>query len=194
MTGILLLWLAFTPVQTPAGKHIPADQQQHQYHDPAASAAGNTALVRNLPETIRNLIRESGEKRQFNRHLYEFYATRHFQTFWTRPEMVAEMIAAIDGATDEGLDPQDYHGNEIRELIAGFPLTLDRQALYDVLLTDAYLTLASHLHNGKVDPGRMEPTWNLTEDASYSALEYRLQNAVSTNRVAAVLQELRPQQ
>ncbi|NTV99349.1 MAG: L,D-transpeptidase family protein, partial [Chlorobiaceae bacterium] len=42
--------------------------------------------------------------------------------------------------------------------------------------------------------GRMEPTWNLTEDASYSALEYRLQNAVSTNRVAAVLQELRPQQ
>ncbi|NTU96552.1 MAG: L,D-transpeptidase family protein [Chlorobiaceae bacterium] len=194
MTGILLLWLALSPVQTTSGSHAPVVQQQHQHHDSASAATGNAALVRNLPETIRSVIRSSGDKWKFNRHLYQFYAGRHYQTVWTRSGMVTELIAALEAAYDEGLDPQDYHIKEIRELIAGFPLTLDRQALYDVLLTDAYLTLASHLHYGKVDPGRMEPTWNPGDDLSYSALEYRLQNAIATNRVAAVLQEMRPQQ
>jgi L,D-transpeptidase YcbB len=191
MTGILLLWLAVAPVQTLSVNNVSVDQKYHQVHDSASASNGNAGLVRNLPETIRNVIREGGEKHRLNPHLFQFYASRHFQTVWTRPEMVYEMIAAIDAASDDGLDPLDYHADEIRELVAGFPLALEKQALYDVLLTDAFLTLASHLHYGKIEPVRMEPTWNLGDDLSYSALEYRLQNAIAANRVGPVLQELR---
>jgi L,D-transpeptidase YcbB len=194
MTGILLLWLALSPVQTPSGKPVPVDQQQVQHHDAVPVAAGNTALVRNLPETIRTVLRENGEYRRFNPHLSGFYAARRFQTFWTRSGMVSEMIAAIEEADAEGLDPADYHLSEIRELVAAFPLPLEKQALYDILLTDAYLTLAEHLHHGKVAPERIEPTWNLGDDLAYSALEYRLQNAIASDRVTAVLQELQPRQ
>ncbi|NTW56651.1 MAG: L,D-transpeptidase family protein [Chlorobiaceae bacterium] len=193
MTGILLLWLALSPVQAHSGKQFSVGQQV-QHYEAVPASAGNIQLVRNLPETIRILIRENGDKMQLNPHLNEFYASRRYQTIWTRSGMVTEMLAAIGEASDEGLDPEDYHLAEIKELVAGFPLSLEKQALYDVLLTDAYLTLAGHLHFGKVDAGRIEPTWNIANDVSYSAFEYRLQSAAASDRIAAVLHEMSPRQ
>lgn len=193
MTGILLLWLAFSPVQHFPAKQAQAEQlAQHRDPVPASPAAGSQVLVRNLPETIRTMLRDRLDNRQVNEHLYRFYAGRRFQTVWTSSANVSALLAALEEVSGDGLDPADYHSREIRELVAGFPLSLEKQALYDILLTDAYLTLASHLNSGKVDPERIEPTWNLGDDLTYSALEYRLQNALATNRVGAVLQELRP--
>ena len=73
------------------------------------------------------------------------------------------------------------------------PATPELQARYDLLMSDAFITLASHLRYGKVDPGSLDPNWNLSNTVSRSALEYRLQNALAAGRIAAVLQELRPQ-
>ncbi len=193
MTGILLLWLALSPVQAHSGKQFSVDQQQVLHHEAFPASSGNAQLVRNLPETIRTLIRENGDKMQLNPHLNQFYAARRYQTVWTRPEMVSELLSAIEGASADGLDPLDYHQKEISELVAAFPLTIEKQALYDVLLSDACLTLASHLHTGKLDPARIESTWNLKNDVANSIVEYKLQAALAANRVGAVMQELRPQ-
>ena len=202
MIGILLFWLAFSPVQPVPGN--PAAQRQEQLHRQKDSSAGPEKRVLSNPvaENLRchfdRLLQEKGpaygiERQSFVRQLARFYAARGYQPVWTNRTMVADLISAVEESANDGLDPSDYHIREIRGFYGRPPATPDLQARYDLLMSDAFITLASHLRYGKVDPGSLDPNWNLGNTVSRSALEYRLQNALAAGRIAAVLQELRPQ-
>jgi L,D-transpeptidase YcbB len=120
-----------------------------------------------------------------------FYEQRHDALAWfdgdrLRPDALA-LIDAIDASREDGLTPSDYHANGIRALI---PSAAAHKRELDVLLTDGFLLLASHLLAGRVDPDSIEPTWCL-EPRSVDVVAL-LDTALENHDVRGVLQQLSP--
>lgn len=82
--------------------------------------------------------------------LRTFYARREQRPAWDDRSMVA-LFAAIDSLAAEGLEPDRYHRQALQRLAPG--------AERDVLATDAFLTAATHLSHGVVDPQFVRPAW-----------------------------------
>ena len=96
--------------------------------------------------------------------VFKFYEQRDFRTFWyngmNEPDLsVVDMIAAIKRAREEGLDPEDYHLADIDalydEVQDGTFYTQKEYNLaiitLDIMLTDAFLSLAHDLYEGVID-------------------------------------------
>ncbi|MCX6178331.1 MAG: L,D-transpeptidase family protein [Chlorobiales bacterium] len=201
MIGILLFWLAFSPSVQPVPERPAVPHQEHLQHKKESpghqqKSVSNTLIAENIRRYFdqQQQINHSGAPGQsaIGKQLTRFYAARRFQPVWTKPVMVSELITAVDGVVDDGLNPSDYHIGEIKGFHSHPPVTPELQARYDILLSDSFFTLASHLRFGKVDAKSLDPNWNLTNAVTYSALEYRLQNAIAKDRIAGVLKDLRP--
>lgn len=90
------------------------------------------------------------------------YMSNEFRTLWNKNNEIAQFITEIENAWEEGLNPQDYHIERIRELNLISVLTPGQWAERDILLTDAYLLYASHLLSGKVDPVSLNAGWHVS--------------------------------
>ncbi len=88
----------------------------------------------------------------------EFYERNDYAPAWTDPAAVNELSASIDQAWREGMNPVDYHRDQVAGLIDG-SLSLDPPAR-DLLLTDSLVRLTYHYALGKVDPKDYVATWN----------------------------------
>lgn len=114
----------------------------------------------------------------------DFYVERGFAPVWTGNRAlrrgVAELIDALDHARVEALDGCDYHRSALDSLVtlyvdggaygrdlsiaglagsAAGALTTEAVADLELLLTDAFLLFARHLHRGRVDPRTVDPAW-----------------------------------
>jgi L,D-transpeptidase YcbB len=105
----------------------------------------------------------------------DFYTRRDSRPAWSRgdtlrPEASAA-LAAIRAARAEGLDPSDYHFRALDRLAGetnAAPMvglaerwnSASAAADLDMLLTDAYLNLASHYADGKVDQDAEHARWD----------------------------------
>jgi L,D-transpeptidase YcbB len=100
--------------------------------------------------------------------LPEIYEARAFTPTWRSPAQIDSLLETIDQAYREGLDPNDYHVDEVRAARAAFAnvdaLTAADRAALDVMLTDSVIRLGYHLRFGKVDPIALNPNWNLKQD------------------------------
>ena len=92
-----------------------------------------------------------------------FYAQRSYAPAWVERRGVSEageeLLATLDAAGGHGLDPADYRTDALRAAIDAFRDSPDdgagrarRAAALDAGLTFAFLTLASHVGNGRVGP------------------------------------------
>lgn len=126
------------------------------------------------------------------RQLHDLYASRGFRPFWTGKDAPRAMLRAVESAWADGLDPADYHRDAILALPSASPETPDEAVRRDLMLTDAFLTLAGHLRSGKVDPVRLDPHWNLRPAPDASAVAELLRRAAGREGPEAVLEELRP--
>lgn len=99
------------------------------------------------------------------RVLPELYKRRGYRPFWVKAQSVEELLEAIQETYHDGLDPKDYHLEEIRRLLAQTGTTASSDpslaASRDLLLTDAFILLANHSACGKEDPLTHHPQWNL---------------------------------
>jgi L,D-transpeptidase YcbB len=96
-----------------------------------------------------------------------FYEDRQFRPAWSAEKNLLpdadSLLLAIKAADHDGLEPRDYHLSaidsaltELRDSFTGRePITPALRCDLDLLLTDAYLLLASHLNEGKVDRDSM---------------------------------------
>jgi len=88
----------------------------------------------------------------------EFYASAAYAPVWTNPTAVGELADSIEQAWREGMNPQDYHQQQVQGLRDG---TLDLDvAARDLLLTDALVRLTYHYALGKLEPKDFVATWN----------------------------------
>jgi L,D-transpeptidase YcbB len=131
-----------------------------------------------------------------------FYAHRNFEPAWIGKDgsfsLADSLIKAIKNAHDDGLSPADYHVaslqlllNEIKQKqTVNEPLKPEILVDLELLLTDAFLLLGSHLLAGRVNPETIHSAW-IVENPSTNLAEV-LQRALKTNRIEGVLDSLRP--
>jgi murein L,D-transpeptidase YcbB/YkuD len=133
-----------------------------------------------------------------------FYEKRGFKPAWRGKtgdfKMADALFEAARESTREGLRPGDYHLSRLEALVSEVrqkqsdKQPLDRKLLVDLdlLMTDAFLLLASHLLAGRVNPETIHPEWVVLDPKIDLAAV--LQSALETNQVKAVLNGLRPPQ
>ncbi len=100
--------------------------------------------------------------------LPRIYEARAFTPTWRTEAQIDSLLETIDESYKEGLDPRDYHVDEVRAARAAFAnvdaLPAAERAALDVMLTDSVIRLGYHLRLGKVDPVALDPQWNLKQD------------------------------
>lgn len=133
----------------------------------------------------------------------EFYQGRQYQPVWSRRgsllSPVQSLVASIRAAEEEGLTLGDYHSESILANLKEFA-RLSGGALrhltpvlsdLELLLTDAFFVLATHLAQGKVDPDTTETKWE-APCRSLDVLQL-FQDSLASGRIAESLQSLSPQ-
>lgn len=117
-----------------------------------------------------------------------FYAARGFEPAWLGDDgraRVDELLRAIARAEEHGLEPAHYHAEPLRRLTrsvrGGHAEVIDSVEL-EMLASDAFLTLGSHLLVGRIDPETINPEWiaNRRSAEMHVVLEAALQRDAVT--------------
>jgi murein L,D-transpeptidase YcbB/YkuD len=131
-----------------------------------------------------------------------FYQERDYVPAWMSNASLLPkarpLIQAVQNARQDGLEPQDYHAIAIAETMAVLTnqpdLPIKVQAEYwadlDLLLTDAFLLLGTHLAEGRIDPETLHPDWIVSE-RSIDLLPM-LHTASDTTLLERTINRLRP--
>jgi len=128
--------------------------------------------------------------------LPEIYETRGFRLLWTDAANEAALLGEIAAASGDGLNPADYHFDALRMTLQRRQREPDSAAVAataDILLSDALVRLAAHLHRGKVDRAG-EPQWDLPSPVRGMPAAQLVTRIASGNALALQLGELRPNQ
>ena len=125
----------------------------------------------------------------------EFYKRRDYKPVWTREETVGQLTRAIKETYLEGLDPDDYHLNDIERLNAmirsGTMNDPKLAAALDLLLTDAFIRLTYHSICGKEDPVTFHPQWNLTTEIDDTDPVEFIENRITSQDIAQTIREMK---
>lgn len=125
---------------------------------PPARAVAAVEPLRQAVERLRaGDARVAGERVAARSLLASVYERRGFAPAWRDPARARELLALVEASRDHGLDPVDYHLWAVRAAADGVPMDA---AARELLLTDALVRLAYHLHFGKVNPRDLDPDWN----------------------------------
>ncbi len=104
-------------------------------------------------------------------NLIDFYRNRNFAPVWVNARGANALGDSLPryllAAKEQGLNPEDYHYRCIKATLDNFhnlgsqnlAPAPDDLADLDILLTDAFMTYASHLVGGKVNPESIYPLW-----------------------------------
>jgi murein L,D-transpeptidase YcbB/YkuD len=115
------------------------------------------------------------------RLLDDFYRQRGYGYAWSSSRQVDSLLQLANGSVDEGLRPRDFHAQEITDAVGGlapsdFPASTRVDA--DILLSDSLLRLIHHRRYGKVDPQRLDDSWNHMEGPYANDLLEDLERAI----------------
>ncbi|ABB23201.1 L,D-transpeptidase family protein [Pelodictyon luteolum] len=178
MLLLLLILFAFSP----APPALEAAQPQNEVQQAAISRCiAGLRVAHPAPDPHHTCVRQ----------LYDLYAPREFRPLWTKRRFVDALLREIDSSATDGLDPDDYHRDAVLRLKHSPPSTLDERVQAELLLSDAFLTLAAHLRYGKVDPLRLDPHWNFPGSGVRSAIGPGMHREPGEEGPAALLQEFR---
>lgn len=155
--------------------------------------------IRRTAEQLRSTGEASiaGRKLLSARGLPEIYETRGFRRLWTDRANEEALLGEISAAGGDGLNPSDYHFDALRGVLdrrGQEPDSSGWAASADLLLTDALLRLAVHLHLGKLDPATGQPRWDLGGTIRGEPGTAVLARMATGRALAQQLGELRPVQ
>jgi len=127
----------------------------------------------------------------------DFYAQRHYLPAWSDSENTKQLLASLDATVLDGLNPADYHVDELAKaeasLLASTPTPAQR-AHFDIAATHAYITALLQLRRGKVDPRQLDKQWNFDPATIDPEQDLALiVDAVNTHRVTQAFQQAPPQ-
>ncbi|RAJ22593.1 L,D-transpeptidase scaffold domain-containing protein [Pedobacter cryoconitis] len=126
---------------------------------PFAYGQGNS-ISTEFSVNLKNQIKQS--KLYYPKSVKRYYDQNGFQPMWTKNKeqlkQTWEAMMLLDCVLQYGLSYADYHPRELiydnLRTIINNPDTgnIAEQVRFDVLLTDAIITLMNHLHYGKFNP------------------------------------------
>jgi murein L,D-transpeptidase YcbB/YkuD len=133
-----------------------------------------------------------------------FFEARSFYPAWSIGQRMApagqDLMTAIELASAHGLASSHYHQKILQDRLQRLESSRAAETgpivgpVVDIelLLTDAYLLLGSHLHSGRVNPESVDPEWFAARRGKDMALV--LENAIITGRIVESLAALAPRQ
>ena len=128
--------------------------------------------------------------------LADFYERRGFSPAWSRTGKIESLIEVIKATANDGLDPTDYHLEEIEHvkglLENGKQLAADERAALDIALTDSLIRLGYHQRFGKVDPYDLGPEWNFTRELGGKDPAKAIQEAIDAESLSDYLAAIFP--
>lgn len=174
----VLAWMAALPLIAPAQELPPAASAAApppivaQEPAPAASAAtpppADDPVAQAIFARLQQMTPLNGgplprADAALGKALGDFYAQRHYAAAWSDADNVRQLLDGIASVEGDGLLPEDYHLSELRttaEALKDPGVTPTARADFDVTATSAYISTLVQLARGKVDPNRLDPTWN----------------------------------
>jgi L,D-transpeptidase YcbB len=157
-------------------------------------------LIESHQEEIAFAIRELIENKMpeerfvvFETELYssvllpEFYSNRGFQNAWISHldslDLVNDFIHFIEEIEFHGLIPEQYHLESIKTLRDTISNKKNSFNVYqiaqiDLLLSDAFFMLSSHLYHGKVDIEKLTANWNIQRNKPQLVLNQKLEKLI----------------
>ena len=165
--------------------------------------------IRALLEAKINKVQQngstiSGENINHPAELARFYNERNYLAVWSIGFYFPERShlfqkECIEGTMNHGLVPEDYHNRTIKSLLQRGQdpsklLPVQEVLDLEILLTDAYFSIANHFYRGKLHPDSIGVQWHLATKKKLDPVKY-LQIATSDNNknICTSLQELLPQ-
>ena len=92
------------------------------------------------------------------------YALRNYAPAWGDSASVGILFEGLQRGVAQGYRAQDFGLTELQALYAAAQSgSVEAQAEFDILATDAAVTLLHHLVFGKVDPASLDANWNFTK-------------------------------
>ncbi len=156
-------------------------------------AVANEAIVARIEALNAGFnVEVLGDRLMARGALSGFYTANGFEPAWHSPDQRSQLLSAIESASRDGLDPRDYHADILAEL-SGRPLqelSPDLQADLDLLFSDAFLMLGSHLLEGKVNPHTIHAEW--TANRRQRDMGKVLATALASGDISAAVDSLRP--
>jgi murein L,D-transpeptidase YcbB/YkuD len=155
---------------------------------------------------VENYFRDDFKRRDIHRQFVKFYSDRDYRLAWStlkKPLPLADsLFGALQMARQEGLNPDDYNVKELKQMrdsvfqrslikIQYKRPDLLRLVQLDFQLTAAYLSYASHLAIGRINPQKLEPTWMINPQRSAN-LAANLEKALRNRHINRSLKELLP--
>ncbi|MET0618175.1 MAG: peptidoglycan-binding protein, partial [Luteibacter sp.] len=144
--------------------------------DPAASASTTVPAPPSLDDPVAQAIYARLQQmtpiqggplpRQdaaLGKALSDFYMQRHYRAAWSDPDNVRQLLAGLASVDADGLLPEDYHLGELKAMVEAPDRVGDspeQKASFEIAASGAYITALVQLARGKVDPVRLDPTWN----------------------------------
>ncbi|WP_303290474.1 murein L,D-transpeptidase [Marinobacter sp. SS5-14b] len=124
--------------------------------------------------------------------LTKFYEARNYESAWHSRAAQDELVRAISEIADEGLNPADYHQKTLQAIsqTSSDDSEPELQADIDLVFSDAFLILASHLLEGKVNPQTIHAEW--TANRREREVHIILSDALQSGSVYQTLQSLKP--
>ncbi|MEW6995087.1 murein L,D-transpeptidase [Colwelliaceae bacterium MEBiC 14330] len=124
--------------------------------------------------------------------VYFAYQAKAYQYIWQNKVSINQAINALNDAWQEGLQPQDYHLSQLNFMRANIDSYINTLE-FDVLLTDAVMTYATHLIRGRTNPNLLTASWNyeLYAVSPQKAAELLL-NHIKNESVTLGLEQLKP--
>lgn len=179
---------------------------------PLSLDRGTTAAPRSpLADAIRNRVEAAAlipehlsvndDRVRAAASLGTFYERRVYEPAWVTEEGLSPagraLVHALAASRRDGLEPDDYHVPEIREIAgelnaAGGKPETGRLVDLELLLTDGFLLYGSHLVSGRLDPATLHADWEA--EPRERDLVAVLEEAVQAGTPAAFLVSLRPPQ
>lgn len=157
-------------------------------------------FIENKPEGQKYKI--NGTPLYSSQVLPRFYANRAFEPAWFNAQgelrkSAFAMQAYIGTVWRHGLTDKAYHSDKLETLFEKYKINAEADTslltTIDLLLTDAFMILGSHLYQGKLHSQTIEATWKIQRNAPELMLDEKLENAISMQQVPQMLEMLAPQ-
>jgi murein L,D-transpeptidase YcbB/YkuD len=128
--------------------------------------------------------------------LPDIYEQRKYKPIWTDAEAIFQLLNAVSSIAEDGLNPQDYHLNELRLYHKAIQaIGTDDPWLaadFDILMTDSFIRLVYHLYFGKVDPATLNPGWNLSRQLKLQNPARVILEIILSGSAASTIESLKP--